>query len=155
MTDIFVKGAPDRNAELAVVTTLPRALFGENHWEKITWHRDPKSGGYIVRREPSEAPAQGRVQVIPAVENLEPAAIDYILGEAAQRQEYARRKRQAISDEDINAMAEKMWHDWNNRFHDHIEAKTAFLQGKTTSGPGGLHQREKPGTQNWTGVNPR
>lgn len=154
MTDIFIKSAPDANAELAVVTSMPRSIFGENHWEKITWHRDPM-GGYVARREPAEAPPEGRVQVIPAVENLEPAAINYILGEAAQRQEYAKRKRQSMSDEDIEAMAQKMWDDWNNRFHDHVESKTAFLQGKTVSGPGGLHQREKPGIQNWNGVNPR
>lgn len=135
-----------KNPVLRMVVPGPRALGVQ--WEEVTF-RPSEDGGHIeVEKQATQAPANGMPHIIPAMGNLSSDEVDFILEGALKASEYEshRPRRQPVTDAEVEAWANKLWHDY-------FEQKLRAFQGISTFGLGGHTQR-----QSWGGpkdFNPR
>lgn len=146
MTEVIVK-TQKPNPIVKMIVPGRRAL-GEA-WQEITIAvKDDRI--QVTESVPAEAPPDNVPIYSFGMEKLSADAVNFILEGALQKQEYTRRKpkRRPVSDKEIEKMVNDLWLNW-------CEAKVQMLKGTTFSAPGTFNQRENPGIQNWTGVNPR
>lgn len=112
-----------------------RRALGET-WSKVTVHWDPDERAYIVRREDTEAPADGKPIFVPALGNLSAEMLDDMVEMQRKEAEYRARKPQGMSREERFRLVNEQWHAF-------VEQKLRWFRGQSQIGPGGMSQRER------------
>lgn len=132
---VVVKDGPEENPIVTMITPGRRAI-GET-WSKVSiaW----QDGQYVLNREDSPAPADGRPIVVPSLGNASPEMVNFILQQQMKEAEY-RESSQSLTREQRRQEA---WQRVNEMWQEYMEQKLKWLKGQSTIGPAGLNQREK------------
>lgn len=119
-----------------------RRSLGES-WQEITIGVDEADDTIkVLESVPVKAPPGNRPIYVPAMGNLEMAAVDHLIEGARKQQEYGGKHPRQMSLAEYEVWLNKQWMDF-------VEQKLKWFKGQTTIGPGGFYQREKPGRSNW------
>lgn len=125
------------------MVTPGRRAYGEA-WQEVTIAVDDDEIK-VVENKPADAPPANRPIYVPAMGNLEMAAVEHLLEGAKKTQEYGKKHPTQMSQEEFSKWLNAQWLDF-------VENKLKWFKGQTTIGPGGIFQRETPGRTEWTGV---
>lgn len=120
--------------------TPGRRAYGES-WQEVTVAVDEQNDRIaVVENRPTQAPSDGRPIYVPALGEMEMAAVDFLLEGARKQQEYGKKHPRQMSLAEFNTWLNQQWQDY-------VEQKLKWFKGQTTLGPGGFFQREKPGSE--------
>ena len=111
-----------------------RRAMGED-WSKVTIRPDPDTGKYLVEREDTPAPADRTPIFVPGLGNVSVEMADFILQSQVELAK-DRAKQPKRSEAEAKAEVNRLWQEY-------CEQKTRWFRGRTTVGPGGMHQRER------------
>ena len=115
-----------------------RRALGET-WNKVTVRPDASGNKLEVIVAPTLAPPEMLPIIVVAGGQMEIEQAEYAL-------EWTRQKESENSGKPKNDLTPaEFYKQLNEMWQDYLRLKIAWLQGQTTIGPGGMHQRQSPG----------